>query len=204
MGGGRKVGEKVLRWGRLHTCGCIRSTLGTERHFSRPANVIGTRQRPNRTVRGRSESRGRLGSAAKIVRCPQLNPLSARAQTIRSCLQRVARYPAAEWWKLAEDQATQTPQKFLRTVFSQLKWCENPEIFLRRPVFSRGGQNRSSYLSSRKKASSTTRGLGAAGGRRPRAPWFAARWFRLKRNKTVNKTTTSEGQPQGGHKLLGH
>jgi hypothetical protein len=95
MGGGRKVGEKVLRWGRLHTCGCIRSTLGTERHFSRPANVIGTRQRPNRTVRGRSESRGRLGSAAQIVRCPQLNPLSARAQTIRSCLQRVARYPAA-------------------------------------------------------------------------------------------------------------
>ena len=36
-----------------------------------------------------------LTMAAQIVRCPQLNPLSARAQTIRSCLQRVARYPAA-------------------------------------------------------------------------------------------------------------
>ena len=69
MGGGRKVREKVLRWGWLHSCGCIRSTLVTERHFSRPANVIGTRQRPNWTVKGRSESRGRLGSAtAKATR----------------------------------------------------------------------------------------------------------------------------------------
>ena len=55
MGGGRKVREKVLRWGWLHTCGCIRFTLVTERHFSRPANVIGTRQRPNWTVIGLRE-----------------------------------------------------------------------------------------------------------------------------------------------------
>ena len=43
-------------------------------------------------------------------------------------------------------------------MFSQLKWCENVENFHRRPVFPRGGQNRLSYRSSRKKASSSTRG----------------------------------------------
>ena len=51
----------------------------------------------------------------------------------------------------------ETPKNFLRTVFSQLKWCENPEIFLRRPLFGRDRQNRLSYRSSRKKATSTTR-----------------------------------------------
>ena len=41
------------------------------------------------------------------------------------------------WWgKLAEDQDTQTPKKFLRTVSPQLKWCENPEIFSSDRVFT--------------------------------------------------------------------
>ena len=73
---------------------------------------------------------------------------------------------------MAEDQATATSEIFLRTVFSQLKWyetpemfhrilfsqlkwCENTENFLRRPLFGRDRQNRSSYRSSRKKATSS-------------------------------------------------
>ena len=41
-----------------------------------------------------------------------------------------------ELGKLAEDQDTQTPKKFLRTVSPQLKWCENPEIFSSDRVFT--------------------------------------------------------------------
>eukprot|EP00966_Prymnesium_polylepis_P111740 2585014-Prymnesium_polylepis.1 len=38
------------------------------------------------------------------------------------------RVPGAEWWKLPEDWAAETPIFFRRTAFSQLKGCESPEI----------------------------------------------------------------------------
>ena len=37
------------------------------------------------------------------------------------------------WQNLASDQLTPTPKVFLRTMFSQLKWCENPENFSSEP-----------------------------------------------------------------------
>ena len=40
---------------------------------------------------------------------------------------------APGWQNLASDQLIPTPEIFLRTMFSQLKWCEKPENFSSEP-----------------------------------------------------------------------
>ena len=59
----------------------------------------------------------------------------------------------AEWWKLPEDWAAETPIFFRRTAFSQLKGCDKPN-------FVSSDQHRLSYRGSRKKVASTTRTTG--------------------------------------------
>ena len=105
----------------------------------------------------------------------RLPPNSARVPGVGLCAYRLIflklksplGHSKAEWWKLPEDWATETPNFFLRTAFSQLKGCENPEIFLRtvfsqlkgcdKPNFVSSDQHRLSYRGSRKKVASTTR-----------------------------------------------
>eukprot|EP00966_Prymnesium_polylepis_P089155 2063694-Prymnesium_polylepis.1 len=37
------------------------------------------------------------------------------------------------WQNLASDQLIPTPKLFLRTMFSQIKWCEPPDCFSSEP-----------------------------------------------------------------------
>ena len=79
---------------------------------------------PKRRARDRGSAQSRVGvSHVGIPGKSGLNSLTMR-------------FPATGWQNLASDQLTPTPKIILRTMFSQLKWCENPENFSSDHVFT--------------------------------------------------------------------